>query len=195
VNSPKLPSTIIWGPSRGPPLILSLCDYTGEWSQPYADNGYEVIRIDLEHGQDVRLTQPPTRPVHGILAAPPCTVFANAGARWTRSDDEMREGLSVVDACLRLVVATRPKWWALENPVGKLRRYLGPPKLIFQPNEFGDPYTKRTCLWGEFTVPTRTPVVAYERSKMQALPPSPDRAALRSVTPAGFARAFFAANR
>jgi hypothetical protein len=30
---------------------------------------------------------------------------------------------------------------------------------------------------------------------MQALPPSPDRAALRSVTPAGFARAFFAANR
>lgn len=195
MNATKLPSTIVWGPSRGPPLILSLCDYTGAWSQPYADNGYEVIRIDLEHGHDVRLSLPPPRPVHGILAAPPCTVFANSGARWPRSDDEMREGLSVVDACMRLVLVTRPKWWALENPVGKLRRYLGAPRLIFQPNEYGDPYTKRTCLWGEFTVPLRTPVRAREHSKMALLAPGPERAALRSVTPEGFARAFFAANR
>lgn len=194
VNVNRLPSTLVWGPSRGPPLILSLCDYTGSWSQPYADAGYEVIRIDLAHGQDVRLTVPPSRPVQGILAAPPCTVFANSGSRWSRTDDEMREGLSVVDACLRLVIATRPKWWALENPVGKLRRYLGPPSLIFQPNDYGDPYTKRTCLWGQFTLPEKTPVVASEYSKMGLVPPSPERAAIRSVTPAGFARAFFAAN-
>ena len=38
------------------------------------------------------------------------------------------------------------------------------------------------------------PVAATAGSKMWRLPPSEDRAALRSVTPAGFARAFFEAN-
>jgi hypothetical protein len=177
-----------------PQTILSLCDGRGSWSQPYVDDDYEVIRVDVLAGEDVRLLELPARPVHGILAAPPCTVFANSGARWPRTDDEMREGLSVVDACLRLVVACRPAWWALENPAGKLRRYLGAPRLTFQPNEYGDPWTKRTCLWGEFNTPLRAPVAATEGSKFHRLPPGPERAALRSVTPPGFARAFFEAN-
>lgn len=179
---------------RRPQLILSLCDRTGNWSQPYEDNGYEVVRIDLEHGQDVRLYELPKQQVHGILAAPPCTVFANSGARWSRTDDEMREGLSVVDACLRIVMATRPLWWALENPAGKLSRYLGPPAYTFQPSDHGDPYTKFTCLWGSFIPPRRTPVAAVEGSKMHRLPPGPERAALRSVTPMGFANAFYEVN-
>lgn len=37
-------------------------------------------------------------------------------------------------------------------------------------------------------------VEATEGSKMHLLPPSPDRAAKRSETPMGFARAFFEAN-
>lgn len=179
---------------RRPQLILSLCDRTGNWSRPYEDDGYEVIRVDLEHGQDVRLFQRPDKPVHGILAAPPCTVFAQSGARWPRTDDEMREGLSVVDACLRIVMACKPLWWALENPAGKLSKYLGPPTYTFQPNHHGDPYTKFTCLWGSFIPPARNPVPATMGSKMHRLGPSPDRAALRSVTPEGFAHAFFEAN-
>ncbi len=51
--------------------ILSLCDYTGNWSQPYVEAGYDVVRVDLQHGGDVRLLQKDTSPVHGILAAPP----------------------------------------------------------------------------------------------------------------------------
>jgi hypothetical protein len=104
------------------------------------------------------------------------------------------EGLSVVDACLRIVTLTRPQWWVLENPVGRLRDYLGPPLHTFDPCDYGDPYTKRTQLWGQFRAPVMRPVEAVEGSKMHLLPPSPDRAALRSVTPAGFARAFFEAN-
>lgn len=100
--------------------ILSLCDYSGAWSQPYVDAGYEVVRIDLQNnGQDVRLLQREDN-VHGILAAPPCTCFASSGARWERSDADMIEALSVVDACIRIAWACKPKWWVLENPVGKL---------------------------------------------------------------------------
>lgn len=177
-----------------PQTILSLCDGSGSWSQPYVDADYDVIRVDLNAGQDVRLLEFPVRPVHGVLAGPPCTMFANSGARWARSEGQMLEALSVVDACLRIVVATKPTWWVLENPAGKLSRYLGPPRMTFQPNHYGDDYTKLTCLWGRFNEPARSPVPATAGSKMHRLPPSEDRAALRSVTPAGFARAFFEAN-
>lgn len=177
-----------------PQTILSLCDRTGNWSRPYEEDNYDVVRVDLADGKDVRLLELPNRPIHGILAAPPCTVFANSGARWPRTDDAMREGLSVVDACCRIVIATQPKWWVLENPAGKLSRYLGPPVMTFQPNQYGDPYTKRTCLWGRFAIPSKTPVPATEGSKMHLLPPSSERADLRSITPPGFARAFFEAN-
>ena len=111
---------------------MDLCGGTGAWSQPYRDAGYEVQLVTLP-GPDVRDLLYLDRPVLGILCSPPCTVFAASGARWKRTEAEMREALAVVDACLRAVVIYRPAWWALENPVGKLRKYLGPPSLIFNP--------------------------------------------------------------
>jgi hypothetical protein len=191
-------------------VILSLCDLTGNWPSPYAEAGYDVRLVDLEHGQDVRLLEYPGK-VHGILAAPPCTVFAASGNRWPRSDDDYRQALAVVDACLRLVAVCRPVWWALENPRGKLRRWLGPPTMVFDPCQFGDPWTKKTLLWGNFCVPipdslfVSTPSVKpTEGSKMHLLAgvspgDSPEVAkrkrAARSATPLGFAKAFFDCNK
>ena len=174
-------------------IILDLCGGTGSWSKPYADAGYDVRVIDLPN--DVRLFKRPTDPVHGILAAPPCTVFASSGARWPRSDEDYRQGLSVVDACLRLVTACAPKWWALENPVGRLVRWIGKPVMYFNPCDYGDPWTKRTCLWGSFTKPAKTPVKATEFWGWKKLGGKSERTKrLRSVTPPGFARAFKEAN-
>jgi hypothetical protein len=176
--------------------VLSLCDYTGEWSRPYREAGYDVRQVDLKHGEDVRLFEALPYPVRGVLAAPPCTEFAGSGARWWEEKGEgpLLEALSIVDACLRIVTVHRPQWWVLENPIGRLGRWLGKPRMSFDPSDYGDTYTKRTCLWGDFRMPAMRPVEAVEGSKMWRLPPSPDRAALRSVTPAGFARAFFEAN-
>lgn len=178
--------------------ILSLCDLTGEWPRPYREAGYNVITVDIVRGDDVRLLRADELPpIHGVLAAPPCTHFAGSGARWwaEKGDAALLEGLSVVDACLRIIVAVKPAWWCLENPVGRLNRYLGPSRMTFQPCDYGDPYTKRTCLWGEFNSALRQhPVEPTDGSKMALLPPGPDRAALRSITPPGFARAFFDAN-
>lgn len=182
--------------------ILSLCDYSGTWSQPYVDAGYDVLRIDLQRdGRDIRLLER-EEGVHGILAAPPCTCFATSGNRWQRTDDDMREALSVVDACIRLAWACRPKWWALENPIGKLVRYLGKPKLYFQPCDYGDPYTKRTCLWGTFTPPLPlllgrlTACKPVEGSKIWSRYGGKSAATknARSETPKGFAQAFFEVN-
>jgi len=174
-------------------VILDLCGGTGAWSKPYKDAGYYVVIIDKE--EDVRLFRPP-RYVHGILAAPPCTHLAGSGARWWKEKGKgaLIESLSVVDACMRIILLAEPAWWCLENPVGRLTDYLGTPRMYFHPYEYGDPYTKKTCLWGDFNEPTKTPVEPTEGGKIHKMPPSPDRSMLRSITPPGFAKAFFEAN-
>lgn len=204
-------------------LILSLCDYTGNWSRPYEEAGYPVTRVDLQHGQDVRLLRRIEEPIHGILAAPPCTHFSRAGAsHWRRKGEPaILEGLAIVDACLRMVAIYRPTWWALENPIGRLKDYLGPPHWRFDPWMFGDPWTKRTWLWGHFTPPVPL-VSAQARQSVEprfsapgelgmhrnrGVEPKPSakqydrmtylgsrRKVERSATPRGFATAFFQAN-
>lgn len=186
-------------------LILDLCGGTGAWSQPYRAAGYRVVVVDPNCElpdavrEDVRLYVPPSA-VHGILAAPPCTMFARVGARWKRTPEEMREALSIVDACLRIVVATKPLWWALENPIGKLQTYLGKPVFACDPCDFGDPWTKRIWLWGDFRRPSYRYVrPAYpehrpKRSRDRTSMLSGSQRRQRAQTSAAFARAFFEAN-
>ena len=137
--------------------------------------------------------------VHGVLMAPPCTEFSGSGARWWKGKDATSPSLillavGLVRLCLRIKDHFRPQWWALENPVGRLPKFIGPWEYTFQPCDYGDPWTKRTCMWGNHVQPPTAPVEPTEGSKHWRLPPSPDRAALRSETPPGFARAFFEAN-
>jgi len=174
-------------------IILDLCGGTGAWSKPYKDAGYDVVIIDVD--QDVRLFHT-TAKIHGILAAPPCTHLAGSGARWwaEKGQDALLESLSIVDACLRIVLLTQPKWWCLENPVGRLVHFIGKPKMYFDPCEYGDAYTKKTCLWGDFNEPVKNPVEPTEGSKMHKIWGEGDGKMLRSITPPGFSQAFFVAN-
>jgi hypothetical protein len=189
--------------------ILSLCDFSGNWPKHYREAGYNILQVDLKHGDDVRLFRLPTERIHGVLAAPPCTEFAVSGARWWEAKGEtpLLAGLALVDACVRLIMALKLRdglaWWSLENPVGRLNHWLGKPRCYFNPSDFGgyltppgDTYTKKTGLWGEFTIPTPRPVDPTEGSKMWALygGKSERTKELRSMTPMGFARAFFEAN-
>lgn len=166
--------------------ILDLCAGSGAWSEPYERAGYEVVKVTLPEN-DVREFVPPVG-VHGVLAAPPCDQFSLA-RNGHKSPRNLFAALEVVCACLRVIALARPSWWALENPVGLVGKWLGTPRDVFQPHEFGDPWTKRTALWGNFTIPTRGPFVTPTTSAMKR-----STAALRAVTPSGFANAFFAAN-
>lgn len=144
---------------RARPIILDLCGGTGSWSEPYRQAGYDVRVVTLPN-DDVLTYQPPLN-VHGVLAAPPCTHFSISGARWWKEKDAKgltREAVRVVVACLRIIDRCDPQWWAMENPVGRIARCvigLGKPAFSFQPYEFGDPWLKRTMLWGSFTAPTK----------------------------------------
>lgn len=190
------------------PLILDLCGGTGAWSAPYKEAGYEVMvvtyPIDVrDFAKDIQAS--PLGPVHGILVAPPCTCFtAGANQRWATQDKEGRTAndITIVRACLDIIRLCNPRWWALENPPGRLPRLvpeLGTPVLRFQPWWYGDPYTKRTCLWGTFNPALpKTPVepIRYTHGSwiMRLGGRSKRTKTLRSITPPGFARAFFEVN-
>ena len=184
-------------------LILDLCGGTGSWARPYREAGYEIRTLTLP--TDIRTLEAIKEPIHGILAAPPCTEFSFAKHYHGKGNytHNFKEGLSIVDACLRFVFVCKPKWWALENPKGYLRRFLGVPKLTFDPWEFGDPYQKKTDLWGSFTPPVPThskPETMIKFSLLKSKDIRPEmygiltRTERRAMTPQGFARAFFNAN-
>jgi hypothetical protein len=190
--------------------IFSLFDLTGVWSQPYVDAGYNVIQIDLQTGHDIRdfsveyITEnwPDITDVYGILIAAPCTDFASSGARWfAKKDEDGRTEASkeLVFQALRTVEYFRPQMWVLENPVGRIESLTGLPKArySFDPNDFGDPYTKKTQLWGKFNTDLPVaPVEPTEGSKMHSKygGGSLRTKNARSETPEGFAYAFFMAN-
>ena len=200
-------------------IILDLCGGSGAWSKPYKDAGYDVRLVTLPDN-DVRYFYPPNENIYGIFAAPPCTEFSIVKNHNLKRD--MESGLELVRACEGIIKQYKnAAFYAIENPVGYLSKYLGKPQYIFQPWWFGDPWTKRTALWGHFN----EPIIKYSKwedvAKNNNLYIRPNRekpsiaflhksagqyiesfkdfeyktdADFRSITPQGFAKAFFEAN-
>lgn len=166
------------------------------------------MKVDIQDGRDVFEPWEDLTNVTGIIAQPPCTDFANAGARWFAAKDaDGRTDVSIalVRRALALIVHHRPAWWVLENPMGRIHKLcpeLGSPAFKFQPYEFGEPYSKQTWLWGDFNDPERGPVVGPDGMRA-GQPPAwyseVGGASLktknhRSRTPPAFAKAFHRAN-
>ena len=194
---------------NGGKTVLSLFDYTGQWAEPWWEAGYNVLQFDLQHGQDVNefsaeyfVENYDISDVYAILAAPPCTDFASSGNRWLKEKQERGDidrSVELVKQTLRTIEFFRPAIWALENPVGTIERLSGLPKsrLTWNPNHFGDPYTKKTLIWGRFNADLPVaPVEPTEGSKMHRLYGGKSQRTknARSETPEGFAYAFFMAN-
>ncbi len=187
-------------------IILDLCGGTGSWSAPYKnakDNEgnfiYDVRIITLpEHDLlDERVISACiTSKPHGILFAVECTPWCAAAARWwkTRTSDEIYYYSRLLVKGLRIIMETNAVFWAIENPVGKMRGFLGDPLYDFHPSHHGDPYTKKTYLWGKFNLPQRNVVEPTQTNFICHMSPGPKRKERRSITPPGFATAFFKAN-
>jgi len=195
-------------------IILDLCGGTGAWSRSYKEAGYDVRLITLPDN-DVRTYIPPDN-VYGVLAAPPCTKFSKATWYIKKKDRDFKRGMLEVRACLNIIWAIQEngaplQFWALENPMGYLNRFLGHPVYYFQPWWFGEKSflaTKRTYLWGYFNQPVRTirkrtiPFISPHSSKRDLVDKERKNegwlkanAEQRAITPAGFAKAFFEANK
>lgn len=131
--------------------ILHLCADIGSDSKPYKDAGYNVILI----GKDVGVENyTPPKGVYGVIANPVCTEFSIARGRHKVENPE--QGMFLVKHCQRIIATCQPHFWVIENPAtGKLKDFLGKPDFVYEPWEFGSPYTKKTALWGNFNVPVK----------------------------------------
>lgn len=131
--------------------ILHLCADIGSDSRPYQlDPEYEVIMIGEEIGVE---NYNPPKNVHGIIANPVCTEFSTA--KGFHRDNNIEKGMFLVNHCMRIIEEANPVWWVMENPAnGRLQDTIGEPQVVYQPWQYGSPWTKKTALWGKFNTPT-----------------------------------------
>lgn len=87
-----------------------------------------------------------------IVAHPPCTFLSNAGARWMFkkkgkiNQDRLNQAMEAKDFFFKILNA-KCKYIAIENPRPLAIVGMPQPTTVIQPYEFGEQYSKATCLW------------------------------------------------
>lgn len=133
-----------------------------------------------------------------VLAFPPCTHLAVSGAR--HFEQKQRNGLQQmgIGFFLQFTALDNVPYVAIENPVGIMSSVYRKPDQIIQPWQFGHPESKSTCLWVK-GLPLLKPtndvskametMDAKETQRIHYMPPSNERAKMRSKTYPGIAKA------
>jgi hypothetical protein len=186
--------------------VLIACEYSGTVRDAFIKKGHDAISCDLLP------TDSPGPHYQGdvfdildesfdlMIAHPPCTHLAVSGAAWFKyKEKEQKEALEFVQ---RLLDAPIEKI-ALENPVSVISTRIRKPNQIIQPWQFGEPFSKKTCLWlknleplkhteivdkGEVTTYASGRTMPTWYADAWKLPPA-ERAKLRSKTFQGIADA------
>lgn len=130
-----------------------------------------------------------------VIAFPPCTHLASSGARYfskKRLDGRQQEAINFFLFFVSLDVPLV----AIENPIGIMSTIYRQPDQIVEPWWFGDPVQKATCLWLKGLPPLYPTVNGFREMlkndmgrELSNMPPSKQRATLRSRTPEGMANA------
>ena len=191
-------------------IVISCFDKSTEMVRAWADAGCLCYCVDLQHklgehregniikvGANMLDWIPPKGEIVFASFFPPCTDLAVSGARWFKNKGigSLIRALQLFEVSIKIAELLKAPY-IIENPVSTISTYWRKPDYTFDPCDYGDPYTKKTCLWtgGGFVMPLKNRVDPVEGSKMHLLPPSKDRADKRSETPKGFAQAVFETN-
>ncbi len=136
--------------------VLVACEFSGIVRDAFAARGHDAWSCDLLP------TERPGNHIQGnvleilgdgwdlMVAHPPCTYICRTSEQWlNKQTDRYQKMMDGVKFFLALLNAPIPKI-AVENPQPASRavRLIGIPySQAVQPNSFGDPARKRTCLW------------------------------------------------
>lgn len=131
---------------------------------------------------------------------PDCTYLTVSANKWYKDQPERKSGTLVgkarreareksIDFFMRLYNSEIPKV-AIENPIGVMSSRFRKPDQVLQPWMFGHGEIKATCLWLK-NLPKLKPtnIVEGREQRLHLLPPSKNRAELRSKTFPGIAKA------
>jgi hypothetical protein len=194
--------------------VLVACEESGVVREAFRKRGHDAYSCDLIRSSDGS----PYHIVDDVVSVlgngwdlmvghPPCTYLSNSGVwclhrhdqseRWTKLELASEFFYTLWNAPIEKIV--------LENPVPHKYGKLPPYTQTIQPYMFGDDASKRTCLWikglTKLTVPDKhlwvSPRIVDGKKRwanqtdsgQNRLPPSADRAKLRSKTYPGIAEA------
>ena len=173
--------------------VLVACEFSGVVRDAFRAKGHEAWSCDLLPSGDghYHIQGDVLGCIGGnwdlMIAHPPCTHLAVSGARWFK--DKVKEQAEALEFVRRLM-DTPIERIAIENPISVISSRIRKPDQIIQPWQFGHGETKATCLWLK-NLPKLIPtnVVEGREARVHKMPPSPDRAKLRSITYQGIAEA------
>lgn len=144
------------------PVVISLCDLTGEFIKPWAKKGYDCFIFDIQHTGDIipfvsggSIHKIPgriednlgfisylisTRDIKFSSAFPPCTELAVSGARHfedKRSSNPLfqAEAMTLFMMCYNICNATGAPFF-VENPVSVASSHFRKPDHSFHPWEY-----------------------------------------------------------
>ena len=177
--------------------VLIACEFSGVVREAFRARGHDAWSCDLlpaDDGSEYHFRGDLLGDLLGrgwdlMIAHPPCTHLAVSGARYFK--EKMADGRQqhAIDFFMVLINADIPKI-AVENPVCIMSTKYRKPDQYIQPWQFGHGETKKTGLWLK-NLPLLKPtnIVEGREARIHKMPPSKDRARLRSITYQGIADA------
>ena len=132
--------------------ILVACEYTGRVRRALREKGVNAYSCDIRASLDDSEyhIQKDLKEVlnaekwFAVISFPPCTHLASSGARhFHRKQQEQKAALEFV----QMLMDYDCKYFCLENPVGIISSRIRKPDQYIQPYEYGEPVSKKTCLW------------------------------------------------
>ena len=126
-----------------------------------------------------------------MIAHPPCTRICNSGVMWLEERNLWNDLKKSLLFFQELQKADIP-YICIENPIPHKYavRVIGKYTQLIQPWQFGHGETKATCLWLKGLPKLKhTNIVTGREQRLHRLPPSKDRAKIRSKTYQGIAKA------
>ncbi|QYY58596.1 MULTISPECIES: DNA cytosine methyltransferase [Dehalococcoides] len=127
-----------------------------------------------------------------VIAHPPCTYLCNAGVRWLHRYPDRWKQLQIAAEFFRWCLGLPCKRLVVENPIPSsyaLKQIGLHYDQIIQPYHYGDAARKATCLWLKGVPPLMAEFSGREGYLHNVLQEHGDRAANRSRTYPGIARA------
>jgi hypothetical protein len=186
--------------------VLIACEYSGRVRDAFTKLGHDAMSCDiLETESPGKHYKGDVRDVLGggwnmMVAHPPCTYLTVSANKWYKDQPQRKSGALVGQArrdaredaifFFMLLMTCNINKIAIENPIGVLSSKYRKPDQVIQPWQFGHGETKATCLWLK-NLPKleSTNVVDGRNQRLHLLPPSIDRAKIRSKTFQGIANA------
>jgi hypothetical protein len=185
--------------------VLIACEFSGTIRQAFEDRGHDAWSCDIVPAIDgkkhyrANVFSVIYNDWDLIIAHPPCTYLSKVQAihydynKWPLETERRTRKRDQAIECIRM---------AIENPIPLkvVTEKVGMYDQIIQPYQFGDPFTKSTCLWLR-GLPRLVPTELVEKGEMvrtkngtnakwyHHLAPGENRGRKRSITFPGIARA------